>query len=210
MIRDELVVEVDETRWMALPRALAPDERRAWLADALPRAQRATTHWPAEAAELVPAVLERGLELRGDDGVVLQYWPAAVPVAVLVRISVLPSPGRAAIASELRAASAPHVERFEGARLGPGVEWVHADRLPGAEEESLIGTQYCFTDDAELVLVTLEPTLPAAFAQVVEAVREMVRGIARIRDDGEWLARPLPGDVGVRADLEQWPAAGVA
>ena len=207
---DELVVEVDESRWMALPRGLPADERPAWVAAAGARLRTATAHWPADVAELVPAVVERALELRGDDGLVLQYWPATVPAAVLVRIAVLPSPGRSAIAAELRSAATSHVERFDGARLGPGVEWVHADVLPGAGDESLIGTQYCFADDHELVLVTFEPTLPAVFAHVVDAVRAMVRGIVRVRDGGDWHARPLAGDVGVRADLERWPAAGAA
>ncbi|GGI48218.1 hypothetical protein BCL57_002717 [Agromyces flavus] len=208
--RDELVVEVDEARWTALPRCRTADERRAWVAAADARLTTATGHWPADVIELVPAVVGRALELRGDDGVVLQFWPATIPAAVLVRIAVLPSPGLAAIADELRAAPTSHVERFDGARLGPGVEWVQSDVLPGADDESLIGTQYCFADDDDLVLVTLEPTLPTVFAHVVDEVRAMMRGIARVRDDGDWHARPLPGDVGVRADLERWPAAGAA
>lgn len=206
MSGDELVVELGE-RWIALPAAADPAARRDWPAHASARVRALGAAWPADSAALVPDLLAHALDRRGDEHLVLLYWPVVAPMPATVRIAVLASPGRAAIADDLRAQRAAHAEHVDGARLGPGVEWVHADALPGIDGEQLIGTQACFADDDTLVLVTLDPTLPALLPHVIEEVRELARSVVRLRGGVDWTALPLPEDVAARADLETWADA---
>ncbi|BDZ55480.1 hypothetical protein [Agromyces marinus] len=214
MSGDRLFAEVAD-RWVEIPAGLADSsttpggetDRTAWLRAASEQVRALGAAWPDDTTELVPTLLEHALAERGDEHLVLTYWPEAVPMPATVRVAVLASPGRSAVAAELRANPSAHIEHVDGARLGPGVEWVHGGALPEQPGEQLIGTQTCFTDDDTMVLVTLEPTLPPLLPHVIDAVRELARTLERVRDDRPWVALALPEDVATRADVEAWQAA---
>ncbi|WP_344377994.1 hypothetical protein [Agromyces tropicus] len=205
MSAGELVADLGP-RWLVVPAGIGADDRDAWVRSNVDRVRALGEDWPADAAELVPALLAHAVDRRGEDHLVLTFWPSVVPLPATVRISVLASPGRAAIADELRARPTSRAEHVDGARLGPGVEWVHADALPGERGEQLIGIQACFADDETMVLVTLDPTLPALLPHVADPVRELARTVERVRAGHPWVARPLPEGVGTRSDRETWPA----
>ncbi|MGR0319270.1 hypothetical protein [Agromyces sp. ZXT2-3] len=216
MSADELVADVGE-RWVEVPPVTDAASRDAWVATTSSRVLALGAAWPGGSPDLVPSMLAHALDRRGDDHLVLLHWPAVVPMPVTVRVSVLASPGRAAIAHALRANRAAHPEHVAGARLGPGVEWVHGDALPGAADtgagvgaaaraEHLIGTQACFADDTTMVLVTLEPTLPDLLPHVIDDVRAVTRSLGRVRGGQDWGALPLPEDAATRADVEAWPS----
>ncbi|WP_430647841.1 hypothetical protein [Agromyces sp. GXS1127] len=216
MSAGELVADVDE-RWVEVPGEADAASRAVWVAATSARVRELGRTWPDGSADLVPSMLEHALDRRGADHLVLLRWPAVVPMPVTVRVSVLASPGRGAIAAELRANRAAHPEHVAGARLGPGVEWVHGDALPGAAgrgtdgagAEQLVGTQACFADDDTMVLVTLDPTLPDLLPHVIDDVRAFTRSLRRVQADGDWQALPLPEDVATRADVEAWPESPV-
>lgn len=201
----ELVVRVDESRWIPIPRALEGAHRTAWLHGAVDTATRASEHWDAPADELVPQIVEHALDLRGDDELVLQYWPDVVPAAVLVRIEVSEAGDRGAVAARLRSEARSRVEQIASDGLGPGYEWVHSAPLPGDDTDSLIGTQYLFLDDDVMVLITLDPTLPAVFQFVIDEVREFVASVELSDRGRRWRSTALAPDVGTRRDLETWP-----
>ena len=203
--RDELLLDAPVPWALPLPRDLVGDERAAWPARAADDAAASAAHWPAEAVELLPAILEHALDSRGDEGLVLFLLSPTAPACATLRIAVLPSPGRAAVARDLRAAPRTAlVTRIEGAGLGDGAEWVHGAPMPGGSGEQLAGLQWCFAGDDELVLATLDPVPPPMLAHVVDLARELVSGLRRVRDDGDWLAPALPEGVGFRTG-EAWP-----
>jgi hypothetical protein len=201
---DELLVDAPGPWWLPLPRGLDGEARTTWFDDAVTRATAAVAHWPEGAAELVPAILAHAIDSRGDDGVVLLFLSPTAPACATLRLSVVSSPGVGVMADELRGATSSLVTRIDGAGLGHGAEWVHGAPLPGGTGEQLAGLQWCFADDEVLALATLDPVPPPMLAHVADAARELVLGLRRVRDDGDWLAPALPDDVGARA-AETWP-----
>lgn len=207
----ELTVHVDESRWITIPRDLSANERGAWIEAAVGTAERAAAHWDQPTGDLVPQIIEHALETRGDhDALVLQFWPEVVPAAVLVRISVSEAVERDGIAEQLRGELLSRVEQFPARGLGPGYEWLHSATLPGEPVDALIGTQYLFVDEAIMVVVTLDATLPTVFPFVIDEVREFVAAIELAEAGRPWRALPLPDDVGTRPDLEAWPLSDAA
>lgn len=202
--RDELLVDAPEPWGVPLPRGLDAAAGADWLDAARASTAEAVAHWPSEAVELVPAVLAHALDARGDEGVVLLVFSPTAAACATLRVAVLPSPGLAAIADELRAATTSLVTRVDDAGLGSGAEWVHGAPLPGAAGERLAGLQWAFADDEVLVLATLDPVPPPMLAHVVVPARECVLGIRRVRDGVDWRATALPADVGARRG-ETWP-----
>jgi hypothetical protein len=201
-----LTVHVDESRWIMIPRELAEHERAVWLDRAITTAERATAHWDPPTGDLIPQILEHALDVRGDhDGLLLQFWPDVVPGAVLVRVEVSEAADRNSVADQLRGEVLSRVEQFHSQGLGPGYEWLHSAPLPGEQDDVLIGTQYLFMDDALMVVVTLEATLPTIFSFVIEDVREFVASIELTDAGGPWRGLALSDDLGTRPDLETWP-----
>ena len=218
-----VLLYADERAWLALPKSFptASGQTAAEWENAVLDGMRPL--WgdklTAEAEEAVRQALRHGLtRVLPEDSVTLQYWPTAALANVVVHVvaSVFGDGDRPQVVP-LDAGPFPRepvVEAFESEFLGTGVEARYLTTVETTPPMEFGAVNYLFENETGFVFVGTEPTLPRLVGIMFEPLREVVRSIRVLDDDGIGSWQPAAADAAALGSRgETWndvPAPGEA
>lgn len=208
-----LEVGFDSSSWLELPKSFPTAEglsaqqwedrilagmREAWKGSLTPQAE-----------PVVRQAIRHGLSrVDADDSVTLQYWPGASIINAVVHFvggsipegeqkRVVPLDGGPFVVE-------PQNALIESENLGTGVE---SAALVSFDEEPpvVLGIlNYLFENDESFVFVGIEPTMPELVGMMQEPLREIVRGIRVVTDDGGSWQKSEVGPSMIETGHETW------
>lgn len=209
----KLSLAAERSTWLELPSSF-PTERgelpREWedrVIAGMREAWRGAMTPPLES--VVREALRHGLSrVSEDDSVTLQYWPTASIVNAIVHITAETcdedSVTMGLPLDDIDYAVEPATDIFEAPFLGEGIEARYL--TPVASEPPIVlgGLAYLFEGSTGRVAVAVEPTMPQIIGIMLEPLREVVRSLKVIDDDGEWRRSTVDESVLVGRG-ETWP-----
>lgn len=193
-----------EPGWLEIPVRSAVDAQ-AWIAARSEELRQDWgERWQPEHDVLVPAALEHALERRRpDDALCFQYWPVKELRAAIVHVAfgALDEPIDWA---EVGGALSP----IELPAIGPGVQRVfrEQERAPSGAVVELVGIDVVCADDAAVLHLRLEPTLPGFAADVASSFHSLAGGVAVAGPAGPFRSREPEGPAGAETMWSGVPA----
>lgn len=188
-----VVLAADERMWLEVPQSFPTAQdvnEHAWEERVLSGMRDA---WRGKLTHAVEPVVREALRnaLRRrlpEDAVTLQFWPGASLANAIVHVVVGPHPEdgpRLTVPLDDGPYVVPPVsELFEADFLGTGIE-SRALHSFEAEPPAALGTVgYLFTNERGYVFVGTDPTIPGMVGLLIEPLREVVRSIEIVDDEG--------------------------
>ncbi len=155
---------------------------------------------PDVRSEVERILIEAGEERAPEEALSLLYWPVKLPVAIGVRLRVLPR-----VPLEIWRDAGFDVVRYDAARIGSGAQCVQTAEIAdeAGEPMQIVTASWLFTQGSDSVVVSVDPVPAELFMHMIGSLEGLLQSVALTRPDGSGFSgRPVDGLA--RTDTDEW------
>lgn len=155
---------------------------------------------PAVRSEVEQILSEAGAGRAPEEALSLLYWPVKVPVAIGVRLRVLPT-----VPLELWRDAGFDIVRYDAALIGSGAQCTQTAEIADAAGEPMqvVTASWLFTQGDDSVVVSVDPAPAELFMHMIGGLEGLLQSVALTRSDGSaFSGQPVDGLA--RTDTDEW------